>query len=92
MKRGILKLLSANEPGTDKYHETVTWAWMCVVERAMGEAGVVDDFSELLHKAPYLLNKRIIDKHYSQAMLNSVVAKRYRLSPDLVEIRNECCE
>lgn len=44
MKKGILNLLSANGSGTDKYHETVTWAWMCIVECAMGKVGVVAGF------------------------------------------------
>lgn len=89
MKKGLLQLLTRHHLGTEKYHETKTWAWMCLMNCAMETAGDINDFAEILPVAPYLMNTSALNRHYSNARLESCLGQRYRLEPDLLPFHTD---
>ncbi len=63
---------------TDKYHETVTVAWMRLLAHdAKGS------FEETLAAAPMLLEKNTLGAFYSERLLQSERAKKEFVEPDL---------
>lgn len=76
---------------TGGYHETVTVAFMTLVASAMRSGGEVDDSRVFLDLNPKLLNKRILENHYSRKLLSSESARKSFLAPDLSPLP-PCCE
>jgi hypothetical protein len=68
---------------SDKYHETITVAWLRLIASAIARVPVDASFEDLTAAAPELLDKRTIEKFYSTAVLASEVARTYWLEPDL---------
>ena len=68
---------------SDKYHETITVAWLRLIASATARVPVDASFEDLTAAAPELLDKRTIEKFYSTAVLASEVARTYWLEPDL---------
>ncbi len=65
---------------TDKYHETMTIAWLRLVALESKGRGSFDD---LVTAAPMLLEKQTLARFYSDALLRSDRAKREFVPPDL---------
>jgi len=74
----ILRYAAArNAP--QKYHETITQAWISLV----AAAAHVDDFESMLAAHPELLDKNLLDRYYSPQLLKSTDACRRWTEPDL---------
>jgi hypothetical protein len=65
-----------------KYHATVTRAWISLVAHHVDPAGP-DDFGAFLGTHPRLLDKRLLIGHYSSARLASAEAREGWVEPDL---------
>ncbi len=63
---------------SDKYHETLTIAWMRLLAHEAKSS-----FEETLAAAPMLLEKNTLDEFYSQGLLQSERAKIKFIEPDL---------
>jgi len=66
-----------------KFHHTITIAWTRLVAAACCESNSCDSFHEWIKVHPKLLNKHLINEHYSAGKLESSEARRGWLDPDL---------
>ena len=80
MEQGIRRF-ATHHGALDKYHHTITLLWMRLVASAGPAAS--DDFDEFLARHPQLLDKDILRRFYSKALLDSPAAKSGWMEPDL---------
>jgi hypothetical protein len=73
----ILRYAAARD-ASQKYHETITQAWICLVAAASGTA----DFDAMLEAHPQLLDKNLLGRYYSQELLQSAEARERWVEPD----------
>jgi hypothetical protein len=66
----------------DKFHETITRAWLQFVAAHMQRWGA-DNFDEFLERNPDLLNSKLIQHFYSSELLFSDAARASWTPPDL---------
>jgi hypothetical protein len=66
----------------DRFHVTITLAWMQLVRRAAAERPE-ENFEEMVARCPYLLEKTHLSRYYSPSLLDSERAKITFLPPDL---------
>ena len=87
VRAALLGLLShVGVDPTDKYHETMTEAWLQAVYHFMHECGDTESSKEFIAENPKLLNSKIMLSHYSEALLFSKEARASFISPDLAPI------
>jgi len=72
----ILRYAAARN-GAQKYHETITQAWIQLVSNANAES-----FDALLIEHPHLLDKNYLNRYYSPALLQSPEARERWVEPD----------
>jgi hypothetical protein len=80
---GAIRKFAAHHGKSDKYHETVTVAWLRLVANAIARLPAHASFEHLTTAAPELLDKRTIEKFYSPATLASESARTWWVEPDL---------
>jgi len=68
------------------YHETMTVAWMRLVDSALGESGPAASADEFLEREVQLLNSKALRFFYSRARLISWQAKAEFVEPDLAPL------
>jgi N-formylglutamate deformylase len=66
----------------EKYHETMTRAWLHFVAVHAQRRGA-DTFEEFLDRNPDLLNRHLIECFYSPGLIQSDLARRAWSAPDL---------
>ena len=77
-----LKAITARVGHPERYHETVTLAFLAVIaERA---AGASDDFARFAAANPELLDKRVLERWYAPERLASPLARRTFILPEAV--------
>ena len=82
MATGILRF--ANHQGaTQKYHHTLTLAWMRLVAAALVETPDGYNFTEFLAEHPELGDKDLLKKYYSPKLLQTNTAREGWVEPDL---------
>ena len=86
MRRGLLALLERLGAGADKYHETMTRAWIDAVAHRMRQGEACESFERFIAQWPELGDSRMLLDHYSSERLNSDQARAAYLSPDLEDI------
>ncbi len=89
MRRGIKALNEAH--GTPEaidrgYHETLTVAWLRVLDAMMRAHGAGEGPQEFLDAQPYLLNRLLLRLFYSRDRIMSAEAKRGFVEPDLAAL------
>lgn len=67
----------------DKYHETVTLAWLRLVAGAIARIPQHTSLEQLTMAFPELLDKRTLERFYSRALLESDAARDRWVEPDL---------
>ena len=67
----------------EKYHETMTRAWMCLVYAAHCTTPSTDDFDQFIASHLWLADKRALSAFYSETLLASGQARRHWMEPDL---------
>jgi hypothetical protein len=82
MARAIRRF-AAHHGKSDKYHETVTVAWLRLVANGIARMPADASFEQLTAALPELLDKRTIEKFYSRATLASESARAFWVEPDL---------
>lgn len=80
---GWLKHLAAYHRAPQKFHATVTRAWVEIVAHHMAAGPCAPDFASFADRYPPLMDKRLLTKHYSSRLLASAAAKTGWLEPDL---------
>jgi len=94
MAEGIRRF--ANHHGaTQKYHHTLTLAWMRLVAAALVETPEGYGFEEFLAAHPELKDTKLLDRHYSKELLQSAAACEGWVEPDLLPLPElriyRCC-
>ena len=69
-----------------KYHETLTKAWLLVVNHFMNNTDATGSADEFINENPELLDSKIMLTHYSAERLFSEEARRAFVEPDLEPI------
>lgn len=65
-----------------RYNRTLTDAWVKILAHCRNAPGC-GSFEEMLKRHPWLLDKRIITRHYSSSRLASTQARKTWVAPDL---------
>ena len=82
MSEGIRRF--ANHHGaTQKYHHTLTLAWMRLVAAALGETPEGYAFEQFITAHPQLLDLNLLAKYYSQELLRTAAARETWVPADL---------
>jgi len=81
-----IRRFAAHHGKNDKYHETVTIAWMCLVADC-AKSGV-PSFQALIDTHPELLDKTALREFYSDSLLQSGQARTRFVPPDLKPLPN----
>lgn len=82
MSEGIRRF--ANHHGaTQKYHHTLTLAWMRLVAIALVETPEGYGFEQFIGAHPQLKDTRLLDEYYSKELLQGAVAREGWAEPDL---------
>jgi hypothetical protein len=94
MATGIRRF--ANHHGaTQKYHHTLTLAWIRLVAAALVETPEGFSFEQFITEHPGLHDKNLLAKHYSNELLQTKAAREGWLEPDLQPLPNlriyRCC-
>jgi hypothetical protein len=83
-----LRHITAYERVPQKYNATMTRAWTEIVGQhvradAAATGAAATDFDEFARRYPALLDKRLLSRHYSSALLASAAARSRWVEPDL---------
>lgn len=70
----------------EKYHHTVTLAWMRLVAAARRSQSGAANGSEFVAQNPDLLHRSVLLIHYSPAVIDSEIARRSWVEPDLAAL------
>jgi hypothetical protein len=70
----------------EKFHVTMTRAWIRLVAAARERTPHATSFSEFVTAHPHLLDKDSLLKHYSKDRLESAAARACWLEPDLIPL------
>jgi hypothetical protein len=81
--REAIRKFAAFHGKSDKYHETITVAWVRLVAEAMTQRAHHASFEDLTLTEPHLLDKRTIERFYSVGLLASEAARTSWVEPDL---------
>jgi hypothetical protein len=75
-----LRRFAASKGASEKYHETMTRAWMRLVASASGDG---ESFDAVIARHPELLDQKALARFYSAARLAQPEAREGWLEPDL---------
>ena len=79
-----IRHISAYERAPQKYHHTVSRAWVEIVAHHVGADPDCADFDLFAGRNPALLDKRLLTRHYRSATLASGLARDGWVEPDLL--------
>jgi hypothetical protein len=77
-----IRHVAAYERAPQKYNATVTRAWTEIVGRHVAADPQIADFGRFAERYPALLDKRLLTRHYSPAVLASAQARTAWAEPD----------
>lgn len=79
-----LKRFAAAKGKAGLYHETITWAYLLLINERMQRAGVASSFEDFARANPDLLMWRpsILSSYYKDETLGSSLARRTFVLPD----------
>ena len=78
-----IRHIAAYERAPQKYNATMTRAWTEIVGHHVDADRTIADFGEFADRYPPLLDKRLLRRHYSSALLASAASRREWVAPDL---------
>lgn len=87
-----IRQIAAYQRAPQKYNATVTRAWTEIVAHHVEADPSVTDFAAFADRYPALLDKRLLARHYSSAVLASPAARAGWVLPDLVPFPWRACQ
>jgi hypothetical protein len=81
---GWIQHIAAYERAPQKYHHTVSRAWVEIVAHHVDADPDCADFETFARRNPALLDKRLLGRHYQSSTLAAGPARRGWVEPDLV--------
>jgi hypothetical protein len=79
-----IRHIAAYERAPQKYHHTVSRAWVEIVAHHVGADPECADFDLFAGRNPALLDKRLLSRHYRSATLATQPARDGWVEPDLL--------
>jgi hypothetical protein len=79
-----IRQIAAYERAPQKYHHTVSRAWVEIVAHHLGTDPECADFDVFAGRHPALLDKRLLSRHYQSATLAAGPARVGWVEPDLL--------
>jgi hypothetical protein len=86
MRTSLHGFLQHHNIAADKYHDTLTRAWVMAVRHFMEKTGSVESADELMDHNPQMLDSKIMLTHYSAELLFSGEARQRFVQPDIQAI------
>jgi len=86
LKTHLAKAIEAGAAPEFGYHESITRFWILLVARTMREDPAHKESRSFCEAHPELLDKRLLSRHYSVALLHSPDSRRRYVKPDLAPI------
>ncbi len=83
MSKTLKSFLKANGVDSQKFHATLTHAWLLAVKNFMQHSPPMRSSEEFIKHNPALLNKDLLAYHYSQDLLFSSKARKRYVHPDI---------
>ena len=80
---GWIRQIAAYERAPQKYHYTVSRAWVELVAHHVATDPDCADFGVFAERNPALLDKRLLSRHYRSTTLAAAAARRGWVEPDL---------
>ena len=81
-----LKGYAQSQGAIDRYHETLTHFWVCMVYHTLEQTSGVNNVDELVEKFPMLLEKGLPFRHWSRNSFDSAEARKSWVPPDLTPL------
>lgn len=88
VREALLRFLDHHRIPAEKYHETLTRAWLLAVRLFMAKSPS-SSAADFIERNPLLLDSKIMLTHYSAALLFSPEARASFVPPDLDPIPNQ---
>jgi hypothetical protein len=79
-----IQYIAAYERAPQKYHHTVSRAWVEIVAHHIEADPGCADFGTFAARHPALLDKRLLSRHYRSSALAAPVARAEWVEPDLL--------
>jgi len=80
---GGIRRFANHHGATQKYHHTLTMAWMRLVASALVETPEKSTFEQFMAAHPELSCKNLLAHYYSKELLESAAAREAWVEPDL---------
>jgi len=81
--------IAAYQRAPQKYHRTVSQAWVELVAHHVAAEPDCADFEDFARRNPALLDKRLLSRHYRSSTLAAVAARHGWVEPDLLPFPQE---
>jgi hypothetical protein len=79
---GWIQQVAAYQRAPQKYHHTVSRAWVELVAQHVAEDPGCADFASFAERNPALLDKRLLARHYRSSTLAAAAARQQWVEPD----------
>ncbi len=79
-----IRRIAVYERAPQKYHHTISRAWVEIVAHHVSADPVCADFDVFADRHPALLDKRLLSRHYRSSTLAADPARRGWVEPDLL--------
>ncbi|PKH03725.1 hypothetical protein CXF72_04900 [Psychromonas sp. MB-3u-54] len=86
MKMSLKRFIEHNRIDPTKYHETITTAWVLVVNHFMNKSEGSNSADQLMSQNPEMLEEKTMMTHYSAEVLFSNEARNTFVEPNLAPI------
>ena len=80
-----IRHLASTHRAPDKYHETITRCWVHLVALHRAESDT-ESFDEFIAETRGLLDRHLLDAHYSPELISSARARARWTEPDLRDL------
>lgn len=87
IKSGILNILKHVGVDTTKYHETMTYGWVLIVQYFLHNSKPCKSFEEFISQNTQLLDLNILYEHYSRKLIETKKARLNIIEPDVKPIQ-----
>ena len=80
--RGAIRNFAAHMGKPERYHETITVAYLALIGQCLRERGDNGGWPAFAQRNPELFEPDLLQRYYSRAQLDSEVARRTFVLPD----------
>lgn len=84
--RGLIQRYAAALGATGKYHETLTRAWVELVQSALESTPAAASFDAFLAERPELRDAKLLERYYRKETLDSATARAGWVAPDVTPL------